>query len=182
MSAGKMLHTGNFTHTDFKQLEETLVKLHFVCCRPFRVQFLRPSAVSGGSVQSQCCHLWSQGSQLGPEKSAAPPVAGNYINRKRKSNIIHSFIHLRYFYSASSSPLLLRGVSNTPLILCRRFTPKSHRQLRVKDLPKVPTWRLERDLNPRPFGRKVTNLPMNCLTPRLLYINIYIYIQILSSL
>ena len=30
-----------------------------------------------------------------------------------------------------------------------------HRQLQVKDLPKVPTWRLERDSNPRPFGRKV---------------------------
>src|SRR6218665_1040074 len=54
---------------------------------------------------------------------------------------IHSFIHSGYFYSASSSPLLLQ-------ILCRSLTPKHHRQLRVKNLPRVPTWRLERDSNP----------------------------------
>src|SRR6218665_1532461 len=40
-------------------------------------------------------------------------------------------------------------------ILCRSFTPKRHRQLRVKDLP-----RLEWDSNPRLLGRKATNLPM----------------------
>src|SRR6218665_1421126 len=50
-----------------------------------------------------------------------------------------SFIHSGCFYSASSSPLLLRGASDTARILCRSFTPKRHRQLRVKDLPKVPT-------------------------------------------
>jgi len=57
---------------------------------------------------------------------------------------IHSF----YFYSAPSSPLLLRGVPDTAQILCRSFLPKRLRQLRVKDLPKVPAWRLERDSNP----------------------------------
>ena len=82
------------------------------------------------------------------------------------------FIHSGHFYSASSSPLLLRGTVNTARILCRSFTPKHHRQLRVKDLPKVPTWRLERDSNPRPFGRKVTNLPMSHHAP-----HIYIYIH-----
>src|SRR6218665_1717447 len=41
----------------------------------------------------------------------------------------HSFIHSGYFYSASSSPLLLRGAPDTVLILCRGFTPKRHRQL-----------------------------------------------------
>src|SRR6218665_2352577 len=55
----------------------------------------------------------------------------------------HSFIHSGYFYSASPSPLLLRGAPDTARILCRSFTPKRHRQLRVKDLPKVPTWTLE---------------------------------------
>src|SRR6218665_675031 len=54
----------------------------------------------------------------------------------------------------------------TARILCRSFTPKRHRQLRVKDLPKVPTWRLERDSNPQPFGRKVTNLPMSLHAPQ----------------
>ena len=32
--------------------------------------------------------------------------------------------------------------------------PKRHRQLRVKDLAKVPRWRLEQDSNPWPFGWK----------------------------
>src|SRR6218665_739010 len=40
-----------------------------------------------------------------------------------------SFIHSGYFYSTSSSPLLLRGAPDTALILCRSFTPKHHKQL-----------------------------------------------------
>ena len=38
------------------------------------------------------------------------------------------FIHSGYFYSASSSPLLLRGAPGTARILCRSFMPKHHRQ------------------------------------------------------
>src|SRR6218665_2108986 len=62
---------------------------------------------------------------------------------------IHSFIHSGYFYSTSSSPLLLRGAPDTAQILCRSSMPKCHRKLRVKDLPKVPMWRIERDSNRR---------------------------------
>jgi len=51
-----------------------------------------------------------------------------------------SFIHSDHFYSAPSSPLLLRSAPDTARILCRSFTPKRHRQLWVKDFPKVPTW------------------------------------------
>jgi len=58
--------------------------------------------------------------------------------------ILNSFIHSCYFYGASSSPLLLRGAPDTARILCRSFTPKRHRQLRVKDLPNVPTWWMSR--------------------------------------
>jgi len=65
--------------------------------------------------------------------------------------VFHSFIHSGSFYSASSSPPLLRGAPDTARILCRSFTPKRHRQLWAKDLPKVPMWRLERDSNPRPL-------------------------------
>src|SRR6218665_1625045 len=61
----------------------------------------------------------------------------------------------------SSSPLLLRGALDTARILCRSFTPKRNRQLRVKDLPEIPTWWLERDLNLQPFGRKAPNLPVS---------------------
>jgi len=38
-------------------------------------------------------------------------------------------------------------------------TPKHYRQLLVKDLLKVLMWRLERDPNPWPSGRKALNLP-----------------------
>src|SRR6218665_815900 len=44
-----------------------------------------------------------------------------------ESNNIHSFIHSDHFYSASSSPLLLRSASDTTGILCRSFTPKRHK-------------------------------------------------------
>ena len=43
--------------------------------------------------------------------------------------------------------------------------PKRHRQLWVKDLPKVPTCRLERESNPWPFGRKASTLPMRHTCP-----------------
>ena len=70
----------------------------------------------------------------------------------------YSFIHSfrPHFHSASSNPLLLRGAPDTARILCRSFTPKRHRQLRVKNLHNIPTWRLERDSNPRPSGWKVS--------------------------
>src|SRR6218665_400182 len=79
---------------------------------------------------------------------------------------VHAFIHLGYFYSASSSPLLLRGAPDNARILCQSFMPKCHRQLRVKDLPKVPMWQLEWDSNPRTFGRKAINLPMSHHAPQ----------------
>ena len=69
-------------------------------------------------------------------------------------------IHSGYFYSASSSPLLLRSAPDMARILCRNFTPKHHRQLWVKDLPKVPTWQLERELDPWPFRWKSSTQPM----------------------
>ena len=76
---------------------------------------------------------------------------------------IHSFID--HFYSASSSPLLLRSAPDTARMLCRSFTPKRPRQLWVKDLPKVPTWRLERELSPQPSGWKLSTQPMRHHVP-----------------
>src|SRR6218665_40165 len=67
---------------------------------------------------------------------------------------VHSFIHSGHFYSAPSSPLLHRGApdycNNTDTV--SEFHAEAHRQLQVKDLPKVPTWRLERESNSRPSG------------------------------
>ena len=55
--------------------------------------------------------------------------------------IFHSFIHSSHFYSAPSSPLLLRGDPDHSTDT--EFHAEAHRQLQAKDLPKVPTWRLE---------------------------------------
>jgi len=80
---------------------------------------------------------------------------------------LYLFIYSGYFYIAFSSPLLLRGAPDIARILCRSFMPKRHRQLRVKDLPKVSTWRLERDSNPRPFRRKASNLLRSHHAPKM---------------
>src|SRR6218665_3572189 len=74
-------------------------------------------------------------------------ISHNLTQKLKKFH--HSFIHSGYIYSTSSTPLLLRGTPHTARILCRSFMPKHHRQLRVKDLPKVPTGQPERDSNPR---------------------------------
>ena len=80
---------------------------------------------------------------------------------------IHSFrpFHSDHFYSASSSPLLFRNAPDTARILCRSFSPKRQRQLWVKDLPKVPAWRLELGSNPRPSGWKLSTQPMRHHVP-----------------
>jgi len=49
---------------------------------------------------------------------------------------IHSFIHS--FTQAISTVLLQVHCYSEARILCRSFTLKCHRKLRVKDLPKVP--------------------------------------------
>ena len=82
-------------------------------------------------------------------------------------------IHSDHFCSASLSPLLLRSAPETARILCRSFTPKRHRQLRVKDLPKVPTWRLELTSNPRPSDRKVSAQPMRHHAPQTVLAHAY---------
>ena len=71
----------------------------------------------------------------------------------------HSFIHSGHFYSAPSSPLLLRGAHDYSTDTGSEFHAKAHRQLQVKDLPKDPTWWLERESNPRPSGWKSSTQP-----------------------
>ena len=67
------------------------------------------------------------------------------------------FIH---FYSASRSMSLSEALPATAIDTVGVYMPKLYRQLHVKDLPKVLTWRLERDSNPRPSSRKASILPM----------------------
>ena len=49
------------------------------------------------------------------------------------------FIHFRHFYSVPSSPLPLRGAPDYNTDTVSEFHAEAHRQLQVKDLPKVPT-------------------------------------------
>src|SRR6218665_2976600 len=63
----------------------------------------------------------------------------------RKFQLIDSFIHSGHFYSAPSSPLLYRGTPDYSTDTVSEFHAEAHRQLQVKDLPKVPTWRPERE-------------------------------------
>ena len=73
---------------------------------------------------------------------------------------MYSLIHSGYFYSATSIPLLLRGAPDTARILRRSFMPKRHRQLQAKDLPKVSTWQLEREGNPRMYVRSTIGMKL----------------------
>ena len=70
-----------------------------------------------------------------------------YVHNKQIDTIvIHSFIP-----DISVAPLQVHYYSEAPRLLhryCVRVnTPKRYRQLSVKDLPKVPSWRLERCSN-----------------------------------
>ena len=49
------------------------------------------------------------------------------------------YIHSVHFYSAPSSPLLLRGAPDYITDTVSEFHAEAHKQLQVKDLPKVPT-------------------------------------------
>jgi len=53
-----------------------------------------------------------------------------------------SVIHSGCFHSSSSGPLLLRGTPGYMINSVSELTCRSNRQLRIKDLPMVPMWRL----------------------------------------
>src|SRR6218665_520489 len=77
-----------------------------------------------------------------------------YVPSTVLCRILFSFIHSGHFYSAPSCPLPLRGAPDYSTDTVSEFHAEAHRQLQVKDLQKVPTWRLERESNPRPSGSK----------------------------
>jgi len=113
----------------------------------------RREGVTGSSKGHEGEKEWPEAAVDGGEQW---PEEGEDLHLTASDKFINSFINSGYFYSVSWSPLLLRGALGTARILYRSFTRKRHRQLRVKDFPKVPTWRLERDSNPRPSGRQVS--------------------------
>src|SRR6218665_2614895 len=74
----------------------------------------------------------------------------------------HSFIHSGHFYSTPSSPLLLRGAPDYSTDTVSEFHTEAHRQLQVKDLPKVSTWGARSRVEPTTLRLKViasTNAP-----------------------
>src|SRR6218665_4027489 len=83
----------------------------------------------------------------------------------------HRFIHSGHSYSAPSGPLLLRGVPDYSTDTVSEFHAEAHTQLQVKDLPKVPTWRLERESNPRPSSLKSSSQPRRHHTPLNFYLD-----------
>ena len=67
-------------------------------------------------------------------------------------------------YSAPSR-FLLSGAPDYCADTESEFHGEAHEQLRVKDLPRVPTRRLEVDSNPQPSGCKASNIPLHHRAP-----------------
>ena len=92
-------------------------------------------------------------------KTGAQIVKRQYFNNskppERQNAVGNSFIQ-----AISIAPFKVVIIQKRSGRTTRSFQEKRYRQLRVKDLPKVPTRRLERDLNPRPSGRNVSTIPM----------------------
>ena len=65
------------------------------------------------------------------------------------------------------SRYLLRGASDYSADTESEFHAEAHEQLRVKDLPRVPTRRLEVDSNPQPSGCKAPNIPLHHRAPQI---------------
>src|SRR6218665_3903684 len=95
-------------------------------------------------------HTWMKYSNFGLTRNL---YNLNIVYLSQVTIVLLSFIHsFGHFYSAPSSPQLLRGAPDYSTDTVSEFHAEAHRQLQVKDLPKVLTWRLERESNPRPSG------------------------------
>src|SRR5688572_1772475 len=68
-------------------------------------------------------------------------------------------------YSAPSR-FLLRGAPDYSADTEADFHVEAHEQLRVRDLPRVPTRRLEVDSNPQPSACKAPNIPLHHRAPQ----------------
>ena len=86
------------------------------------------------------------------------------IRLNSKSSYRFSFHH-SFTPDISITPLQLQRPRLQQRYCVRVNTTKCFRQLWVKDLPKVPTWRLEWDSNLRPYGRKTPYLPVSHYAP-----------------
>src|SRR5688572_11361243 len=79
--------------------------------------------------------------------------------------IFRMYVCMSTCYSAPSR-FLLRGASDYSADTESEFHAEAHEQLRVKDLPRVPTRRLEVDSNPPPSSCKAPNIPLHHRAPQ----------------
>src|SRR6188768_1644649 len=72
-----------------------------------------------------------------------------------------------YLNTCYSTPhrFLFRGAPDYCADAESEFHAEAHEQLRVKDLPTVPTRRLEVDSNPQPSSCKAPNIPLHHRAP-----------------
>src|SRR5688572_3651397 len=82
-----------------------------------------------------------------------------------KRTYVCMYVCMSTCYSAPSG-FLLRGAPDYSADAESEFHAEAHEQLRVKDLPRVPTRRLEVDSNPQPSGCKAPNIPLHHRAPR----------------
>src|SRR6218665_853236 len=88
------------------------------------------------------------------------------ILKIQKCTLNYSFIHSAISIAPLQVLYYSEALPTTARILYRSF---GNRQLQVKDLPKVPTWRLERESNPRPSGLKSSSQPRRHYVPSLIF-------------
>ena len=100
----------------------------------------------------------------------------DYIRFKlySKNCIVYCIVFI-HFYSTSHGNEPFRSTLDHSIWQCVGvYTPKRYRQLQVNDLPKVPTWWLERDSNLRPSGWKALTLPI-CHHAQILLIKEFLF-------
>src|SRR5678816_47884 len=73
---------------------------------------------------------------------------------------MYMYVCMSTCYSTPSR-FLLRGAPDNSADTESEFHAEAHEQLRVKDLPRVPTRRLEVDSNPQPSCCKAPNIPLH---------------------
>ena len=108
--------------------------------------------------------VWYTGNIANCSPWLACRVISKTLVRSSAMRFIYLFIKVTC-YSAPSR-FLLRGAPDYSADTESEFHAEAHEQLRVKDLPRVPTRRLEVDSNPQPSGCKAPNIPLHHRAPR----------------
>src|SRR6218665_2510217 len=101
-----------------------------------RLNALLPAQISDTSFDNPTKALCTQTYlPVKPDDDDGPETCATYEQILFDDN---SFTHSGHFYSAPSSPLPLRGAPDYSTDTVSEFHAETHRQLQVKNLPKVP--------------------------------------------